>query len=169
MIRCRSRRGITLPETVIVAIAFVLLLGGIITLGSTAASEWSQGSSKVMADDNASLTMQLLRQDIRQGIRASLGATSSELYVVRPAVNAQGDYNRYQEGDTVRYYLQSNKVYMRVGTGDPRELGSGISALEFTVDGHTVFIDLTASQKNAIHRKETELRSEVTLRNGIDP
>lgn len=148
-----------------VSTMFAMSLTGLVSVGVTAGTQWSIGSSRMMADNNASLALQSCAQDVRNGLRATVSTNNKELTVVRPAVNLEGDFDRLRDGDVIRYYLSNGMLYRQRGTRTPIVLGKKITGIRFAVDGSEIEIQLTAQQKNGNRVGETTLKTEVTLRN----
>jgi hypothetical protein len=163
----RARRGTTLLEVATVSLLFVTLLGGMVTMGINTAGQYSRDSSRMMADGDASLALQALSRDARNGIRASVNTGGTELTIVMPVVNAAGDYDRFVEGASVRYYLNTTtrKLFRQQGTNAARVLGSNITAVSFAVNGPQVQVTLTARQQHGSKAKQSVLKSQITLRN----
>ena len=59
-------------------------------------------------------------------MRCSCNPAATELTVVLPLVNASGDYDRYNDGDSILYYVSGGKLY--------RKPNSSISALPIGKD-----------------------------------
>ena len=163
--RPRILRGATIVEALMAAAAFTLMLSGLVAIGTSALSSWSYGSSKMTADNDASLAMQQMVSDARAGIRAYSNSALNELYVVLPTVNNQGDYNRTSEGTTVRYYLLNGILYRQVGTAAGVAIGKKITSLRFTVNGEQIGINVTAKQQNGSKVGITTLTGQTSLRN----
>ena len=138
---------------------FAMSLTGLVSVGVTSSTQWSIGSSRMMADNNASLALQSCAQDVRNGIRATVSTNNKELTVVMPAVNLEGDFDRLTDGDVIRYYLADGTLYRQRGTRTPIVLGKRLTSLRFEVDGAKIRIQLTAQQKNGTHLGETTLKS----------
>ena len=167
MKRARMRRGATLPEALIVSSLLVILLTGMVTVSVDASGQWSRSTSKMMADNDASLTLQRLARDVRDGTTASVNTGGTELTVTLPQVNSEGDFDRYTPGASVRYYLSSGTLYRQQGTGAAQALGSKVTAVRFAVDGAEVGLQLTTRQQNGTKGKETTLSTQIALRNEI--
>jgi hypothetical protein len=163
-IRQRGRRGATLIEGITAATCLSLMILGLATLTRNASYAWSFGSSKMMADNNASLALQQLAQEVRKGIRAYVDGTGTQLYVVFPQVNSQGDYVRNKEGASVRYFLYSGTLYKADGTV-LTVLGKKITNFSFSVNGTQVGLTLSAKQQNGTQSGTTTLSTQVTMRN----
>jgi hypothetical protein len=163
--RKSRRRGATLPEVLTVSAMLVMLLSGVVTMGVNASTEWSNGSSKLIADNDASLALQALGRDVRDGIRASTDSTGSTLYVVLPYVNGQGDFDRFVDGDTVQYYLSSGNLFRKQGTAGADLLAENVTGLVFSVDGSVVDIQLTSRKQMGTKTGVTTLNTQVMLRN----
>ena len=168
MAHTRSRRGSTLLEILAVAGLLVTLLSGLVSLGITAAGEYSRGSSRMMADNLTSLTLQKLVRDMHDGLSATV-KSSTEVVIVRPAVNGEGDYDRFSTGVSVRYFLSNGTLYRQAGTNTATVLGRDVSLLQFVSEANTfgtrLKITLACKQQHGSKVKESSLTTHVTLRN----
>ncbi len=161
----RWRRGSTLVEAVVATATFGLMVGGVVAVSGSAGKEWRTGVATLKADNNASLALQLIGRDVRNGIRAS--TSSGSLYVVMPYINSQGDYERYQDGATIRYYVDTtNKRLMRQsGTNTAAVLARNVTGSAFSVTGTQVSLSITATQSAGATTKTATLTSQASLRN----
>lgn len=163
----RRRRGVSAAEVVTVATIFVTMLGGMVSLGINSAVQYSADSSKMLADSDASLALHILAREMRTGLRATVGNNGKEVTVVMPAVNGQGDYDRFTEGASLRYYLDNSakRLYRQQGTSTPKLLGDNVTGLQFVASGSQLAITLTTRQQVGRKVKQTVLKTSVTLRN----
>lgn len=163
--RRKLRRGVTLAEVVVAAFVFLLMLSGLVGMGISALNQWSFGSSKVMADNDAVLAMQLLSSEIRNGIRASTDTSGGTLSVVLPAANSVGDYDRFTEGVTVRYYVLNGKLMRQQGVATAAVLARKINSVKFAVNGAQVEVQTNSRQQYGTKIGDTTLKTQITLRN----
>jgi len=163
-----GRRGVTLTEIMTVSALFVTLLTGLVSTGMSAGTEYSNGTAKMMADDQASLMLQKMVREIRNGVRATV-TSPTDFTVVLPAVNAQGDYDRYVAGTRVRYFLLGNKIMRQENSAASTTLARNIRevafAAETTTSGLRYRISLTSRQQGGKNFKDTTLSTTVSLRN----
>jgi hypothetical protein len=165
--RYRTSRGATLPEIITVAALAVVLLTGMVTMAVNASTEWSRGSSQVSADDSASMALQNLVRDAREGISLRTAVDGTELFVRMPA-GAGTEYNRYTPGAEVRYYRDSLNRLMRQGGGTTRMLGEGVARIRFIeLTNGSVAVQLTSTQRNGTSERSSRLDTQITLRNLI--
>ena len=162
--RWKMRRGITVAETITAGALFVLLLAGLVSLNSGAAAAWSIGSSQMMADNNASLALQKLTTEIRDGQSASVDTTGTRLTVTFPAITADGDYDRSGAGNTIVYFLSGTSLTRQQGTASA-VLCKNVNSVQFAVSGGQVQVTLTSRQQNGTQARLTTLTSPVSLRN----
>jgi type II secretory pathway pseudopilin PulG len=162
-----GRRGMSLPEMLVGGTLLLILLGAFASLGVNSSTEWARGSSAMAAASDAGIAIQKLGRDIRNGSRATLGANGSELTVVFPLVTASGEYDRYQDGQTVRYYLSSTVLYRQPNGGTAVALGKNLSSLSFAVNGTDIEITLTGRSTRGTKTTDTVLNTRVTLRNNL--
>jgi hypothetical protein len=164
-VRSRRFRGATLVEAIMAAAAFTLMLSGLVAVGTSSLSSWSYGSSKMTADNDASLALQQMVTDGRRGIRAYTNSTFDQLTVVLPSVNSQGDYVRTTEGTSVKYYLLNKILYRQEGAATAVAIGKKITNVRFAVDGVQIGIWVTAKQQNGSNIGITTLTSQTSMRN----
>jgi hypothetical protein len=161
----RSRRGVSVIEIVVASFAMLLVLAGVATVSSSAITQWSRDSSKLFADNDASLALQKLSRGIRDGITASVDSTGTVLSVVMPTINSSGDYNRYSPGLTTQFYLSSGKVWSKVGSANATQIGKNIKSLNFSVNGVQVTITVDSLQQYGTKTGETSMSTQIALRN----
>jgi hypothetical protein len=164
MMKPRSmRRGSSVTEVILMSGIMFLMLAALVTLSINIGRQWASGSSKMMSDGSASLALQTVAQEIRDGIRASV--SGGTLTVVMPYVNAQGDYDRYTDGTSVQYYLSGGKLYRQRGSATPSVVSTRVTAVAFTVNGEQVTLQMTAKRTSGTKTSTSTYRTQVTLRN----
>jgi hypothetical protein len=161
----RSRRGITLAEVVVASLCFLLMLAGLVGMAINGLRQWSAGSSKIMADNDAVLAIQALSNEIRSGIRAYTNDTGTTLTVVLPIVNSQGDYDRFNEGSTVKYYVSNDNLYRQQDVASAKVMARKIKSVTFAVDGAQVQITTNSRQQYGTKVGDTTFKTQVTMRN----
>jgi hypothetical protein len=159
------RRGVSITEAVIASFVFMIMLAGLVGMGVNAMNQWSFGSSKVMADNDAVLALQALSREVRSGIRASVDSTGGHLTVVMPYVNSQGDYDRFRDGLTVRYYSQNGKLWRQSGVASATVMAKKINWVSFAMNGSQVQIRTNSTQQYGTRTGNTTLTTQITLRN----
>lgn len=160
------RRGTSIPEVLAVSFSLLMLITGLVSLAISTGNGWSFGTSKMTADNSASLTLQAWAKDIRYGRLASTDTTNTILTVQFPATNSQGDFDRNNPGTltSVTYSLSGGNLVRTQGTSTTI-LGTKITSVLFTVAGPEVTLQLTARQQNGTRSGVTTLKSQVYLRN----
>lgn len=164
----RNRRGSTLAEVITATGLLTMLLGAMVALTVNASAEWTQGSSKMSADSDASMAMQTLASDARVGIRATISANAQELTVIVPVKNAQGDYDRYVEDPTaIRYFLSNGSLCRQKGAAAATILARRVNSIRFAMGSSSsqVNITLTAQQRAGMRYQTTTYETQITLRN----
>jgi len=161
----RTRRGISIPEVVVATFCLVLMLTGLVGMTVSGLKQWSFGSSKLMADNDAVLAVQLLSNEIRNGIRAYTDAPGTTLTVVLPLVNAQGDYDRFTEGASVTYYVSGGKLWRKAGAANATVLSRKINSVTFAVDGAQVQVSTNSRQQYGTKVGDTTMKTQITMRN----
>lgn len=162
--RRSTRRGMSLVEVVIAIGLFMLMVSGLVALTVTSANAWSSNSSQMMADGSASTAIQLLAQEVRAGLRASINTGGTQLTVIPPRVNAEGDYDRTVEGAPVTYYLSGTNLCRQQGTAT-KLLARRVTSVSFSVAGTDVTIQLNTRQQVGSRPKDATLTTHVALRN----
>ncbi|HEU4752640.1 MAG TPA: hypothetical protein VFU47_05980 [Armatimonadota bacterium] len=151
-----------------VSISFVLLLSGLVAMGVTAGKQWAYGSSKLIADGDASMAIQKLANEIRDGKRIDTAAsTSSTLVVVFPLKNATtGDYDRFTDGTTYKYFLSGGNLVRQQGTNPTTVIARAVNTVSFTYSGNNqVQITLRTQKQMGTRTGVTTYVTQVSLRN----
>jgi hypothetical protein len=159
------RRGLTAPEAMVATFVLVLMVSGLLGLLRMCGFEFWRNNAKMTADDSASLAMQALSSDMRDGLTATTAQGGQELYVAIPTKNSQGDYDRFTTGGTYRYYMSGSNLYRQLGTGTPKLLGRNLEKIAFTVNANRVEVQITTRKKGGIDKLYTVLSSQIMLRN----
>ena len=163
-----NRRGTSLAEVITATGLLTMLLGAMVALTVNASAEWTQGSSKMMADSDASMAMQTLAADARTGIRATISANAQELTVIVPVKNAQGDYDRFVEDPAgIRYFLSSGNLCRQKGAAAATILARRVNSVRFVMGSSNsqVNVTLTAQQRAGTRYQTTTYETQITLRN----
>jgi hypothetical protein len=161
----QSRRGLTVPEATVATFVLVLMVSGLLGLLRMCGFEFWRNNAKMTADDSASLAMQALAADMRDGLTATTAMGGQELYVVIPSKNSQGDYDRFSVGGTYRYYLSGTSLYRTLNGGTAKLLGRNLDKISFTVNANRVDVQVTTRKKGGIEKMTTVLSSQIMLRN----
>ena len=163
----RERRGATLPEVAIMAASFSILLAGLVTMGISAGSEWSRGSSRIMADNDASMAVQRIAQEMRDGASGTVSTDKLRVTVQMPYKDTTtGFYDRFRSGDTVTYYRDTTgNLYKQVNQNTPLLIGRNLRELSFDGGGEQVTIRLQTWSKTGTKESRTEYSTQVTFRN----
>jgi Flp pilus assembly protein TadG len=161
----KRRRGATLVEVGIVSGILILMVLGVVSLTITTTRELASNGARLASDHDAAMATQLLAREVRNGMSASVNSAGTELSVVLPYVNAAGDYDRFQQGETVLYYLSSGRLYRRSGSAAAVALAEGITSLRFTLNGSQVGVQLTTRGQSGNRSSNTTLGTQVMLRN----
>jgi hypothetical protein len=159
------RRGASLTEVVTASTVFMLLLGGVVGIGVQASNGWARGTSQVMADDAASSALQAITRDVRDGVSCVVGSSGAEITVTMPLVNSQGDFDRFETGDQVRYYLSSGKLYRQAGITSARVLARNVTSIRFQDLGGRISVEITSQRQSGNRTSTTRLTTQISLRN----
>lgn len=163
--RGRCRRGMSLVEAVIASGLFMSMVAGLVALFVTSATAWSANSSQMMADSSASTALQLLAQEVRTGLRASTNSAGTQLTIIPPRVNTEGDYDRFVEGSPLVYYVSGATLCRQTSSNVVTVLARRVNSATFRVQGTDVTIQITTRQQVGSKPKETTLTTHVSLRN----
>jgi hypothetical protein len=128
---------------------------------------WDKGSSKGQGDTAVSLAVQKVIRAIADGMTASV--SGGQLTVQLPLVNNQGDYDRTQNGNTVKIYLTGSTLYQQINSGTATTLSTNITAAAFSVSSNSVTVTLTAKGQTGRRVMTTQLSQGVALRNYSTP
>jgi hypothetical protein len=157
----------TLVEVMTALGIIAMLTSAVMSLFISALWSWDKGSSKGGSDTSVSLAVQKVARAITEGMSASV--SSGQLTVQLPLVNDQGDYDRTQNGNTVKIYLTGTTLHEQINTGTATTLSSNITAATFTVSGGSVTVTLTAQGQTGERVMTTQLTGVVALRNYSAP
>lgn len=163
----KTRRGFNLVELIIASGILSFILAGLVATGIASSTQWAISKTKTSADNDASLALQRLTEEIRAGIKATVSSDSKSLSVVMPAVNSAGDYDRYTNGATWTFYQSNGKLYRKIGTGTATRLGSNITGVSFSLGAGTaqVIATVTSRQTQGSRYGETSYTTTISLRN----
>jgi prepilin-type N-terminal cleavage/methylation domain-containing protein len=163
----RWRAGMTLVEVMIALGIIAILTSALMSLFMSALWSWDQGSSKGQGDTAVSLAVQKVIRAIADGMTASV--SSGQLTVQLPLVNNQGDYDRTQNGNTVKIYLTGTTLYEQINSATATTLSTNITAAAFSVSSSSVTVTLTAKGQTGERVMTTQLSQGVALRNYSAP
>ncbi len=163
----KRRRGFNLVEVVIAAGLMLFVLAGIIATGIASTTQWAVSKTKTSADNDASLALQRLTEEVRTGIKATVSSDSKTLTITMPAVNSAGDYDRYTNGASWQFYQSNGNLYRKIGTGTAVRLGKNITSVSFALGSGTaqVIATVTSRQTQGNRYGETSYTTTISLRN----
>ena len=163
----KFRRGFNLVEIIIASGMMIFILAGLVATGVASGNQWAINKTKTSADNDASLALQRLTEEVRAGIKASVSSDSKTLTVTMPAVNSAGDYDRYTNGATWTFYVSNKKLYRKIGTGTAVRLGKNITGISFALGAGTaqVIATVTSRQTQGSRYGLTSYTSTISLRN----
>lgn len=171
----RSRRGFTLVE-IMVSIAILSFVGvGLVSLLMQSMQSYSAGAGEDYATSQATIALQKLTTDIRDGSLATTQDANTTLVVSFPAKlrdTATGqDYYDPTATDPVKnyYYVSEGNLVRRIGT-TITVLGRGVTAATFEVHGAKVMANLTSTERmgKAEQERQHEAKGLVAMRNFQD-
>lgn len=153
----------TLIEVTIAVGIVAMLTTVLMSMFISALWIWDKGSSKSSSDTTVSLALQKVARAINDGMSASV--SSGQLTVQLPLVNNQGNYDRTQNGNTVKIYLSGTTLYEQINSGTASTLATNITAATFTANTTTVTLSLTAKGRTGKYVMTTQMSQIVALRN----
>jgi hypothetical protein len=157
----------TLVEVMTALGIIAILTSALMSLFMSALWSWDKGSSKGQGDTAVSLAVQKVIRAIADGMTASV--SGGQLTVQLPLVNNQGDYDRTQNGNTVKIYLTGTTLYEQINSGTATTLSTNITAATFSVSSGSVTVTLTAKGQTGERVMTTQLSQGVALRNYSAP
>lgn len=163
--RKSRRRGVTVAEALTAGFAFTIMLSGLVTLFSGTNRGWARDTSKMTADNGASLALQIIAKDVHAGQIATTNSDGSQLTLTFPAVDSNNDYDRYNTGAVLVYYVSNHKLYRQQGTNTPQMMAPYVDSALFSVVGSQVNIQLTRTHQTGNKTGTTTLSTQVYLRN----
>jgi hypothetical protein len=165
--RGKFRRAFSVTEALTASTVLVFVLSGVFAVGIGSAREWASDTSRMVSDNDASLAIQTLSKDVQAGLSASVGTAGSSLTIVLPLVNAQGDYDRYLNGNTVTYTHDATAqlLYRRVNGGTAQAIARRVTSVQFALNGQRVTFILHSRKQVGPKVSTTVLTTEVYLRN----
>jgi competence protein ComGC len=164
----KTNRGATLVEVMVVIGIVTLICGVLLMLVNGSLSTWSASASTAYADSSASIAVQKLAHDIRDGASASLDG--SALVVVFPATlsdtggNGETLYSPGASGVTKRYLLSNGNLIRRVG-GTDTILARGMHSVDFSATLGVVTVTIVAREQVGKSTTSKTSTTRVTLRN----
>ncbi len=171
----RNRKGFTVVE-IMVSIAILSFVGlGLVSLLMQSMQSYSAGAGEDYATSQATIALQKLTTDIRDGKLATTQDVNKTLVVSFPAKlrdTATGqDYYDPTATDPVSnyYYVSDGNLVRRIGT-TITVLGRGVTVATFEVQGAKVIANLTSTERlgKAEQEKQHEARGQVAMRNFQD-
>ena len=183
--RRKARAGSSLVEVVVTTGVFALLLSGTFSILAGSTTAVNSTRAQVYADQDASLAMQWIVQDLREanrvaiyngGVRAATGQEGGTMLVTRPrVVSIEGYYDRFQPdtANPVRYYLSDatgnpavtggTHLWKRAERTDERRLlRAGVRELRFLErSAGRIEVSLVTEAKASRASKRTELTQRV--------
>lgn len=164
----RGRRGMTLIEVLVTGAVLSMVAVTLLSLLIYTLRGWSSGTSKEGATSSATIALQKLCNDVRDGKEASI--SSGSLVVTFPSKLTDGGtqqtiYDLSGSDPATRTYRIREGNLERVVSGTASVLGKGVSSATFGVSGGTVTITLTSTEQVGSCTNTRELTSRVVLRN----
>jgi prepilin-type N-terminal cleavage/methylation domain-containing protein len=151
----KSKRSFTLLEVLVSIAILTLVVAGVFSVFYVGDTCWRTDTGLVDLQQQVRQAIDGMSREIRQGNPGSIAITEA---------GARIDFSI--GGDNIAYYLNNGQIIREYSAGADRILGNNISALNFSLDGSVVLIEVTA-EKTVQGRDVTFALSEkVGLRNG---
>jgi hypothetical protein len=132
---------------------------------------WSSGTSRDTSTGQATIALQRLSNDIRDGKSASV--SNGVLTVVFPlalqdATTGERIYDLSSDDPTPRHYYTTGSDLVRSVGGTTSIIGRGVSAATFAAGGGAVTVSLTSSEQVGKCVSTQQVTGRVALRNYQD-
>ncbi|MHB9035191.1 MAG: prepilin-type N-terminal cleavage/methylation domain-containing protein [Armatimonadota bacterium] len=167
----RNRRGMTLLE-IVMSTALLSIVGMAITatlVGSIRG--WSSGTSKEFTTSSATVAMQKLSMDIRDGRSATVSngtLTVTFPRVLTDGVTGEDVYDLSTSSAITRsYYISGGNLVRNIG-GVVNVLGRGVTSATFGSTGGTVSVTLVSEEQVGTSTATQQVVGRIGLRNFRD-
>lgn len=162
-----NTRGVTLVEITVVSGILILVGGVLLALVNGTLGAWSSGASTAYADSSASIAVQKLANEVRDGSSASLDG--SQLVVNFPSRVTDHDTGEvlYSPGgisETRQYLLSNGNIVRRIG-GVDTIMARGIHSFDISATFGVVTVTVTAREQVGRSTVDSTSTARVTLRN----
>jgi hypothetical protein len=172
MILRLNSRGTTAIETMISLAVIMVTSFAMLSMLSQGMKVWCKGTSQETATSSATVTLQKLCNEIRDGKSAIVtGAYNDVLTVSFPLVitnpsTGEKTYSLSGTDPAVRIYSRKNGNLVRTVNGVDTIIGRGISQVEFGADNGEVNVKkLTVSHQVGMKTSTQTVAARVSLRN----
>ncbi|OFX14577.1 MAG: hypothetical protein A2Z18_11305 [Armatimonadetes bacterium RBG_16_58_9] len=165
-----NRSGITLVEVMVSSLVLSLAGTALVAMLIGSLRGWSFGTSKDGATSYATVALQKLNNDIRDGRSAQISYEGLTLTVTFPAlvedpVTHESMYDLSANDPVPRlYYVQNDNLLRSIG-GQITVLGRGVSSASFGASGGTVTINLQATEQVGTATSSQNVTGRIFLRN----
>jgi len=163
-----NSRGMTAIEALI-SIGLLSMIGAtLLAVLNQSLVGWSSGTSRDTSVSQATIAIQKLSNDIRDGKSASV--SNGVLTVVFPSVvqdahTGERVYDLSSDDPTPRlYYVSGGNLVRNVG-GTISVIGRGVSTAVFAASGGTVSVSLTCTQQVGKSTTSQQVVGRIALRN----
>ena len=156
----RSRRGFSLAELLVVCAVLGILMAGLLVIQSGGTSAYVIGSSRVAAQQNGRVALEMMVRELRSAQSMSAVASSTDITFVN------------ENGVTIRYQSSSG-ILNRIVAGTSTPLIGGVTSINFTCYSvfnnpiGTITTTTTPASVTAI-RIQLTTGSEVTVASSSD-
>lgn len=166
-----NRRGMTLIEVMVAAGLLTLVTAAFVAMLIQSIRGWSSSISGQTSTSNATIGIQRLANDIRDGRSAQVSTDKKTLTVTFPrTITDPGTheqvYDLSGDGPAPRsYYVSNGSLVRRVGSVTS-VLCQGVTTVTFRAWGGTVTVTtLTGSDQEGTHTATQQLTGSIALRN----
>lgn len=146
-----KRRGMTLPEVLVVSLIILLIVLSVLSVYTLALRGRQWGERKASAEAKARLALEWILRDIRMAIEVNIPEEGgSEIVLYQPLLAANGDiiHPVVRDNEPVTYHLsQEGKIIREKGT-ETRTITDGIDSLSFSSEDtlDSVKVNITARE-----------------------
>lgn len=165
--RIRGNSGTTLLEMLVTLGILTLVCSILLALVNGSLTSYSSGASTAFANSSASIAIQKLENDIRDGATASV--SGSTLTINFPATEEDGTTHEvlYSPGGTTtsRQYLMSSGNLVRRISGNDTILARSVTAVTFTATLGVVTATITTEEQVGAKTTQRTSAASIALRN----
>lgn len=164
----RGFRGFSLVEMLIAVAVISMASVVLVSLITGALTGWSSGTSKDTASSNATLAMQRLANEIRDGRIAYAYSNTLVVYFpmsITDEATGMVTYDKSASDPVPRIYYVADGNLVRSVQGVTSVVARGISSATFGASGGMVSITLVSSEQVGHSQSQCQVTGRVTLRN----
>ncbi|MBC7326709.1 hypothetical protein H5T87_01170 [bacterium] len=151
----RSRRGLTLPEALVVSLIILLIVLSVLNIYILALRGREWGEKKASAEHKARIAMEWLLRDLRMAMDVSIPQDKgSTIIIYQPLTDSNGNIILpiIRDPIPITYYLTEDGNLVRQRDTETRIIATGIESLSFSLEGTVdqIKVSLTAREGEQI-------------------